>query len=122
MTDEELKAELERVKAENERLKANAVPTRSSRSARRAACRFTAWSSHEPDEFSAWHLRRPRCAEPGQDLARAERCCCAILSLFLRVALLARGLLPPNKTCPLSGTTNKCHPQDLFVFSSPHQP
>ncbi len=29
MTDEELKAELERVKAENERLKANAVPTRS---------------------------------------------------------------------------------------------
>jgi hypothetical protein len=34
-------------------------------------------------------------------------------SLLLRAALLARGLLPPNKTCPLSGTTNKCHPQGL---------
>ena len=53
-------------------------------------------------------------AARGQDLACAERCCCAIFSLLLRAALLARGLLPPNKTCPLSGTTNKCHPQGLF--------
>ena len=47
---------------------------------------------------------------------------CAITTLLLRAAWLARGLLPPNQTCPLSGTTNKCHPQGVLFFPALYQP
>jgi hypothetical protein len=49
-------------------------------------------------------------------------CYCAKLCLFLRAALLARGLLPPNKTCPLKWGPQTNATRRTICFSGPHQP